>query len=103
MLGRIGQQTPDFFEDVVLDVLRAIGSGGSREDAAERLGRSGDGGVDGVIREDKLGLDLIYVQAKRWTNTVGRPDIPAVRRRAQRPAGNHGRVHHDLFLPQGGP
>src|SRR5436190_18131846 len=52
-----------------------MGYGGSREDAAERLGKSGDEGVDGVIREDKLGLDLIYVQAKRWTNTVGRPDI----------------------------
>ena len=52
-----------------------MGYGGSREDAAERLGRSGDGGVDGVIREDKLGLDLIYAQAKRWTNTVGRPEI----------------------------
>jgi restriction system protein len=75
LLERIGEQTPEFFEDVVLDVLRAIGYGGSREDAAERLGRSGDGGVDGVIREDQLGLDLIYVQAKRWTNTVGRPDI----------------------------
>jgi len=59
----------------VLDVLQAIGYGGSRDDAAERLGRGGDGGVDGVIREDKLGLDLIYVQAKRWANSVGRPDI----------------------------
>src|SRR5688500_2291495 len=49
--------------------------GGTREGAAERLGRSGDEGVDGVIREDRLGLDLIYVQAKRWTNVVGRPEI----------------------------
>lgn len=75
VLDRVREQTPDFFEQVVLDVLQAIGYGGSREDAAQRLGRSGDGGVDGVIREDKLGLDLIYVQAKRWANTVGRPDI----------------------------
>jgi restriction system protein len=75
VLDRVREQTPDFFEQVVLDVLQAIGYGGPREDAAERLGRSGDGGVDGVIREDKLGLDLIYVQAKRWANTVGRPDI----------------------------
>jgi restriction system protein len=75
VLERVREQTPEFFEDVVLDVLQAIGYGGSREDAAERLGRSGDGGVDGVIREDKLGLDQIYVQAKRWANTVGRPDI----------------------------
>jgi restriction system protein len=75
LLERVREQTPDFFEQVVLDVLQAIGYGGSRQDAAERLGRSGDGGVDGVIREDKLGLDLIYVQAKRWANTVGRPEI----------------------------
>lgn len=75
VLDRVCEQTPDFFEQVVLDVLQAIGYGGSRDDAAKRLGRSGDGGVDGVIREDKLGLDLIYVQAKRWANTVGRPDI----------------------------
>lgn len=75
VLERVREQTPDFFEQVVLDVLQAIGYGGSRDDAAERLGRGGDGGVDGVIREDKLGLDLIYVQAKRWANSVGRPDI----------------------------
>lgn len=75
VLERVQEQTPDFFEQVVLDVLQAMGYGGQREEAAERLGRGGDGGVDGVIREDTLGLDLIYVQAKRWTNTVGRPDI----------------------------
>ncbi len=65
---------PSSLSEFVLDVLQAIGYGGST-DSAERLGRGGDGGVDGVIREDKLGLDLIYVQAKRWANTVGRPDI----------------------------
>lgn len=65
VLERVQEQAPDFFEQVVLDVLHAMGYGGSREDATERLGRSGDGGVDGVIREDRLGLDLIYVQAKR--------------------------------------
>jgi restriction system protein len=75
VLDRVREQSPDFFEQVVLDVLQAIGYGGSRENAAQRLGRTGDGGVDGVIREDKLGLDLIYVQAKRWSNTVGRPEI----------------------------
>lgn len=75
VLERVSEQPPDFFERVVLEVLRAIGYGASREDAAERLGRTGDGGGDGVIREDKLGLELIYVQAKRWANTVGRPDI----------------------------
>jgi restriction system protein len=75
LLQRIKEQSPTFFEGLVLDLLQAMGYGGSREDAANRLGQSGDGGVDGVIREDPLGLDLIYVQAKRWSNTVGRPDI----------------------------
>ena len=75
VLDRVLEQSAAFFEQVVLDVLQAIGYGGSRSDAADRLGRTGDEGIDGVIREDKLGLDLIYVQAKRWTNTVGRPDI----------------------------
>jgi restriction system protein len=78
MLTRLTQQDPAIFEQVVLDVLLAIGYGGSRRDAARRLGRSGDGGLDGVIYEDRLGMDLIYVQAKRWTDkTVGRPDIQA--------------------------
>jgi restriction system protein len=75
VLERVAEQSPEFFEDVVLDVLYAMGYGGSRDDAAERLGRTGDEGVDGVIREDKLGLDLIYVQAKKWSNPVGRPAI----------------------------
>lgn len=77
LLDQIAEQDPMFFEVLVLDVLQAMGYGGSREDAAERLGQSGDGGVDGVIREDRLGLDQIYVQAKRWAPrvVVGRPDI----------------------------
>jgi restriction system protein len=75
LLDRVLEQAPDFFERLVLDVLSAIGYGGSLDNAAVRLGRTGDEGVDGVIREDRLGLDLIYVQAKRWQNTVGRPDI----------------------------
>ena len=59
----------------MLDVLQAMGYGGCREDAAERLGQSGDEGVDGIIREDRLGLDQIYVQAKKWADPVGRPEI----------------------------
>jgi restriction system protein len=74
LLDRVLDQSPEFFEQLVLDVLHAIGYGGRREDV-QRLGRSGDEGVDGVIREDVLGLDLIYVQAKRWRNPVSRPDI----------------------------
>jgi restriction system protein len=77
LLDRIVAKPPDFFEQLVLDVLAAMGYGGRRDDAAERLGQSGDEGVDGVIREDRLGLDQIYIQAKRWAfdRTVGRPEI----------------------------
>jgi restriction system protein len=75
VLERVGEQSPSFFEQLVLDVLSGMGYGGTREGAALRLGKSGDEGVDGVIREDRLGLDQIYVQAKRWKNPVGRPEI----------------------------
>ncbi|HVP01945.1 MAG TPA: restriction endonuclease [Solirubrobacteraceae bacterium] len=75
LLDQVGGQGPDFFETLVLDVLQAMGYGGSRHDAAQRLGASGDGGVDGVIREDRLGLDQIYIQAKHWAAPVGRPEI----------------------------
>jgi restriction system protein len=77
LLDRILDQTPAFFEQIVLDVLQAMGYGGTRDDAAQRVGRSGDEGIDGVVREDLLGLDLIYLQAKRWRqeHVVGRPEI----------------------------
>lgn len=74
ILDRLKKCSPKFFEEVVLDVLVGIGYGGSREEA-EAVGRSGDGGIDGTINEDPLGLDVIYIQAKRWDNTVGRPEI----------------------------
>lgn len=74
LLERVRDKSWEFFEDLVLDVLRSMGYGGPRG-SSEHLGRSGDEGVDGVIREDALGLDLIYVQAKKWTNNVQRPDI----------------------------
>jgi len=66
LLTRLIERDDRFFEDVVLDVLLALGYGGSKPDAAERVGRSGDGGIDGVIREDTLGLDAVFVQAKKW-------------------------------------
>ena len=77
LLDRIGQNSPAFFEQLIVDLLVAMGYGGSHKNAAAQLGRSGDGGVDGVINEDRLGLDRVYVQAKRYAegNTVGRPDI----------------------------
>lgn len=74
LLDRVREQSWQFFEDLVLHVLRAMGYGGLHG-GSDRLGRSGDEGVDGVIREDALGLDLIYVQAKKWANNVQRPDI----------------------------
>jgi restriction system protein len=77
LLDRIKAGTPRFFEHLVLDLLVAMGYGGSRADAAEAVGGSGDGGVDGYIKEDKLGLDSIYLQAKRWEHSVGRPIVQA--------------------------
>jgi restriction system protein len=75
LLDRIKSSSPRFFEAVVVDLLLALGYGGSRIDAGEIVGKSGDGGIDGIIKEDKLGLDAIYVQAKRWNGTVGRPTL----------------------------
>ena len=74
LLDQIREMTPAFFEDLVVRLLLRLGYGSDVE-AGERIGRSGDGGVDGVIYEDKLGLDLVYIQAKRWQANVGRPDI----------------------------
>lgn len=75
VLQRLQQASPEFFESVVVELLVAMGYGGSRRDAGERIGKSGDGGIDGIIKEDRLGLDAIYIQAKRWQDTVGRPEI----------------------------
>lgn len=66
---------PSMFENIVVDLLVKMGYGGSRKDAGRAIGRSGDEGIDGIIKEDHLGLDSIYVQAKRWEATVGRPEI----------------------------
>lgn len=79
LLERILQNSPSFFERVIVDLLVAMGYGGSHRSASEQLGKSGDGGVDGVINEDVLGLDRVYVQAKRYavSSSVGRPEIQA--------------------------
>ncbi|WP_338832717.1 Mrr restriction system protein [Moorella humiferrea] len=71
LLERVKNSSADFFEKLVLDLLVAMGYGGSVKDAAEKVGRTGDGGIDGVIKQDKLGLDVICVQAKKWQNQVG--------------------------------
>ena len=75
VLQRLLNVSPRRFEAIVIELLVAMGYGGSFADAAQRIGRSGDGGIDGIIKEDRLGLDAVYVQAKRWQNSVGRPDI----------------------------
>jgi restriction system protein len=79
LLERILQNSPSFFERVIVDLLVAMGYGGSHRNASEQLGKSGDGGVDGVINEDVLGLDRVYIQAKRYAagSSVGRPEIQA--------------------------
>jgi len=75
LLESIMQCSPAFFELLIIKLMIKMGYGGSREEAGKAVGRSGDGGIDGVINEDRLGLDAIYLQAKRWTNVVGRPEI----------------------------
>ena len=75
LLNLIQTKTPYFFERLVVDLLVAMGYGGSHQDAVEAFKKSHDGGIDGVISEDRLGLDKIYIRAKRWGNTVHRPEI----------------------------
>jgi len=75
VLGRLKNCSPEFFERLVVEVLLKMGYGGSRTEAGEAIGASGDEGIDGIINEDRLGLDVIYLQAKRWQGTVGRPEI----------------------------
>lgn len=77
ILDRIMDCSPEFFERLVIELLVRMGYGGSLKEAGERIGKSGDGGIDGIIKEDKLGLGFVYIQAKRWNkdNCVGRPEI----------------------------
>ena len=75
LLTRVKECSPEFFERLVIELLLAIGYGGSRQEAGQAVGKSGDGGIDGIIKEDRLGLDVIYIQAKRWEGIVGRPEV----------------------------
>jgi restriction system protein len=75
LLEQVMQSSPQFFEQLVVDLLVTMGYGGSRKDAGEAIGRSGDEGIDGIIKEDRLGLEVVYIQAKRWKGTVGSPEI----------------------------
>jgi len=75
VLEQVKGASPSFFERLVVELLVRMGYGGTLRDAGQAVGRSGDGGIDGIIKEDRLGLDVIYIQAKRWDSTVGRPEI----------------------------
>ncbi|MGB2889889.1 MAG: restriction endonuclease [Candidatus Acidiferrales bacterium] len=75
LLGRVKKCSPQFFERLVVELLLKMGYGGSRKEAGEAIGSAGDEGIDGLINEDRLGLDTIYLQAKKWEGTVGRPEI----------------------------
>jgi restriction system protein len=77
LLERVKACSPGFFESLVVRLLVAMGYGGSLSDAGQAVGRTGDGGIDGIIKEDMLGLDVLCVQAKRWDNPVGRPVVQA--------------------------
>lgn len=73
--AKLKASSPRFFEQLVVELLVRMGYGGTRQDAGQAIGKSGDEGIDGIINEDRLGLDTIYIQAKRWEQTVGRPEI----------------------------
>jgi restriction system protein len=77
LINRVMSLSPAFFERLVVELLVKMGYGGSIKDAGRAIGKSGDEGIDGTIKEDKLGLDIIYIQAKRWQpgNVVGRPEL----------------------------
>jgi len=75
LLDQVKGASPSFFERLVVELLVCMGYGGTLRDAGQAVGKTGDGGIDGIIKEDRLGLDVIYIQAKRWDSTVGRPEI----------------------------
>ena len=75
LLDRVKAASAEFFERLVVELLLSMGYGGSRKEAGEAIGKAGDEGIDGIINEDRLGLDAIYIQAKKWEGSVGRPEI----------------------------
>lgn len=75
LLDQVMQCSPEFFERLVVDLLVRMGYGGTRKDAGRAVGKSGDEGIDGIINEDRLGLEVVYLQAKRWKDTVSRPEL----------------------------
>jgi restriction system protein len=93
LVARLRNESPAAFERIVIELLVKMGYGGSRADAGKAIGQSGDEGLDGLIKEDRLGLDIVYIQAKRWTTTVGRPEI---RKFACALHGQH--AHKGIFI-----
>lgn len=75
LLSKIAENIPSFFEELVAKLLLAMGYGGSEKDILQNRGKSGDEGIDGIIKQDVLGLDKIYIQAKRWSENVSRPEV----------------------------
>lgn len=102
ILSKLKASSPAFFERIVVELLVRMGYGGSRKDAGEALGKAGDEGIDGIIKEDRLGLDTIYIQAKRWEQTVGRPEIQKFAGALQGFWGAQGHLHHHGHLFEGG-
>ena len=98
LLEQVKAASPAFFERIVVELLVKMGYGGNLHDAGQAVGQVGDGGIDGIIKEDRLGLDVIYIQAKRWDATVGRPEIREVRWSLGRESGEKGRVHHFIWI-----
>src|SRR5437763_839374 len=97
LLSRVRTMKPKAFEQLVVDVLVAMGYGGSQLDAAQVVGKSGDGGIDGVIKEDRLGLDMVYVQAKRVESDIG----PGAIREFVGSLGEH-KANKGVFITSGG-
>lgn len=94
---------PEFFERIIVEVIVQMGYGGTRRDAGQAVGKSGDGGIDGIIKEDRLGLDIIYLQAKRWQGTVGRPEIQKFAGALQGAESKKWNFHHHIRFHQRSP
>lgn len=104
VLEAVKKISPKAFERVVVEVLVAMGYGGALEDAGQVVGKSGDGGIDGTIKQDKLGLDIVYIQAKRWQDNVGSPEGNGILRRhgsTPRQQGRHD-YHGTVFEGRSG-
>jgi restriction system protein len=101
LLETLGRFAPTYFEAVVLDLLHRMGYGASRADL-QRVGGSGDGGIDGIGSLDKLGLENVYVQAKRWQGSVGRPEVQAFYGALARQRATKGSFYHDVRFYRAG-